>query len=535
MGEGASLVQARAVLRESFGFEGFRPGQEQVVSAVLSGRDALAVMPTGAGKSLCYQVPALVLPGLAVVVSPLISLMHDQVASLVAAGVRGAYLDSTFRPEVRREVLRRARAGRYDLMYVSPERLATEEFRAFAAEAGVSLVAVDEAHCVSQWGHDFRPEYRDIAGFVEGLPRRPAVVALTATATRRVRDDIRSQLRLRDPEVVVTGFDRPNLALAVVRATPKERRAWVLAYARRHAQDAGIVYCTRRRDVDQLVGELADAGVSAAGYHAGMDADGRARAQAAFDHDDVRVMVATTAFGMGIDKSNVRFVINCGLPLSLEEYYQQAGRAGRDGERAECVLLWSDGDIRSCHWLLDHTEPDPTLTPDEQAALARYRSDNLGAMIGYAQAKGCLRAKILRYFGQEADVPEGGCGGCSACLGEEVLAGGDPLVAERRERAAARRSRGGGVPVPAGGVLGGGASPAGVGDDDEALFQRLRALRKRLADEQGVPPYVVFSDATLRAMVRARPTDEEGLLQVPGVGRVKLARYGAAFLGELAG
>ena len=525
-----TLDDARAVLAQHFGYESFRPGQEQVISAILEGRDALAVMPTGAGKSVCYQVPAALLGGLTIVVSPLISLMADQVRALKEAGIRGSYYNSTLKPGVRPEVLRRALAGWYDLMYVAPERLADPAFREFAAQANVPLVAVDEAHCVSQWGQDFRPAYREIADFVQALPTRPPVVALTATATGRVRVDVRNLLALENPLVVVCGFDRPNLSFHSFELTPKKRELWLLNYIRRHPGDSGIIYAITRAKVEELVDMLAENGIRAAAYHAGLPDEERARAQAAFVNDDVQVMVATNAFGMGIDKSNVRFVINCGLPQTLEAYYQEAGRAGRDGEAAECYLLWSRGDIRTCHFFIDNTEFAPDVPFEEREWLRERRERMLGDMIGYAMSDSCLRARILRYFGQRTEAREGGCGGCSVCLGETAAR---YLRAERKP-AAGSGTRAGMGSGPATGAAGRSADAWVHTPEDEELFQRLRVLRKSLADEANVPPYVVFSDKTLRAMVAARPTDEQALLAVPGVGAVKLERYGAAFLRELA-
>ena len=512
----APCEAARAVLAKHFGYQSFRGGQEEIISAALAGRDTLAIMPTGAGKSICYQVPAALFGGLTLVISPLVSLMADQVRALKEAGIRGSFYNSTLKSHVRPEVLHRAREGWYDLMYVAPERLEDPEFRAFAAEVNVPLLAVDEAHCISQWGQDFRPAYQKIADFVNTLPHRPPVMALTATATSRVRRDIHKLLDLRDPLVVVSGFDRPNLKLHSFELTPKKRELWLRNYILRHPNDSGIVYAITRAKAEDIAQMLREEGIRAAAYHAGLSNEERTHAQAAFVNDDVQVIVATNAFGMGIDKSNVRFVINCGLPQTLEEYYQEAGRAGRDGEPAECYLLWSSGDIRTCHYFIDNTEFAPEIPFEDRERLIKRREKLLGAMIGYAMSDSCLRARILRYFGQGATLPEGGCGSCSVCLEET------PSRYLRAERKTVSTP----APEPAAWVH----SP-----EEEELFQRLRVLRKALANEANVPPYVVFSDRTLRAMAEMRPKNEAELLAVPGVGTVKLERYGTDFLREING
>lgn len=536
-----TLDDARTALATHFGYESFRPGQERVIEAVLAGHDVMAVMPTGAGKSVCYQVPAAVMGGLTIVVSPLISLMADQVRALKEAGIRGSFYNSTLKPHVRPEVLRRALAGWYDLMYVAPERLADPSFRTFAAQARIPLVAVDEAHCVSQWGQDFRPAYRQIAGFVDSLPVRPCVAALTATATGRVQSDVRELLGLRDPMVEVSGFDRPNLYLASLELTPKRREAWTCSYILQHPHDTGIVYATTRKKVDQIAADLRQEGIRVAAYHAGMSDADRTAAQMAFVNDDVQVMVATNAFGMGIDKSNVRYVINCGLPQTLEEYYQEAGRAGRDGEPSECYLLWSRGDIRTCHFFIDNIEFAEDVPLEQQRMLRNNREQLLGQMIGYAMSTTCLRARVLRYFGQRMLIPAGGCGGCSVCTGDT---GERYLHTERKRSPRVERTheqvRKTEAPLSLHDNLA--REPLELPTDtwthdapDEELFQRLRVLRKSLADEAHVPPYVIFSDKTLRAMVRKRPRTVEELLAIPGVGEVKLQRYGQAFLEEITG
>ena len=413
-----TLEDARRALKECFGYADFRPGQNSVIEALIAGRDALAVMPTGAGKSLCYQIPSIVLPGIAIVVSPLVSLMGDQVHALVQAGVHAAYLNSTLSPAAQYRVIERARTGEFDILYVAPERLEEARFVDFANRARIALVAVDEAHCVSQWGQDFRPSYLQIGAFIAQLPARPAVCALTATATERVRDDIVRLLGLSDPYRIVTGFDRPNLRFAVERAEPKRKLARIAAYALEHASDSGIVYCSTRKDTEAVCDALVAAGVRATRYHAGLPATERATNQQAFICDDAPVMVATNAFGMGIDKSNVRYVLHHNMPASIEAYYQEAGRAGRDGLPSECLLFWSEKDLSTCRFFIEQESGNEELTPEEAEAVRQTRRRMLAAMEGYCVTCGCLREYLLRYFGEE--VAAGGpakCGNCGNCEG----------------------------------------------------------------------------------------------------------------------
>ena len=410
----ADMPRARQTLSDCFGYADFRPGQADLVEAVLSGRDALGVMPTGAGKSICYQVPAIMLEGLTLVVSPLVSLMGDQVRALKEAGVRGAYLNSSLTPSQQSTVLARAREGAYDLMYVAPERLDAPLFIEFAHRARISLVAVDEAHCVSQWGQDFRPSYLRIGAFIESLPVRPIVAAYTATATARVREDIVGLLGLRDPFCLVTGFDRPNLRYEVERVEPRNKLARLLAYLSERPHDSGIIYCSTRKDVEKVQAELALEGVRATRYHAGLSVRERTANQRAFIIDDAPVMVATNAFGMGIDKSNVRFVIHYNMPASLEAYYQEAGRAGRDGLPADCLLYWSDGDITTSRFFIEQETENEALTPEEAELVRASRRRLLERMVGYGYTTECLRAYVLRYFGEQAG---GECGNCSNCEG----------------------------------------------------------------------------------------------------------------------
>ncbi len=382
-------MQAQETLRKYFGHEAFRPGQEVMVNALTHHRDALGVMPTGAGKSMCYQVPALMMPGVAIVISPLISLMADQVAALKSAGVPAAYLNSSLTPRQMELAMQRARQGAYKIIYVAPERLETPSFQAMAQSMPISLLAVDEAHCVSQWGQDFRPVYLRIADFVDSLPTRPVMGAFTATATERVRQDIIRLLRLQNPETVTTGFDRPNLYFEVIR--PKNRDAALMDILRRKRGESGIVYCATRKAVEQVCDNLIRAGIDATRYHAGLSDEERKENQEKFQYDTCPVMVATNAFGMGIDKSNVRFVIHYQMPRSMEAYYQEAGRAGRDGEAAECILLYNGSDIFTAKWMIEHTEPNENMTAAEQSAVRYQDMNRLNRMVDYCTKPGCLR------------------------------------------------------------------------------------------------------------------------------------------------
>ena len=503
-------------LRHYFGHDIFRPGQETMVDALLAGRDCLGVMPTGAGKSLCYQVPALMRPGVALVISPLISLMKDQVAALKSAGVPAAYLNSSLTPHQLDLATERARMGAYRIIYVAPERLETASFRQFARQTPLSLIAVDEAHCVSQWGQDFRPNYLRIADFVDSLPARPPVGAFTATATARVREDIIRLLRLQSPATVSTGFDRPNLYLEV--AHPRSREAALKAILRTKRESSGIVYCATRKAVEEVCDKLIAAGFSAARYHAGLSEEERRRSQEDFQFDRVQVMVATNAFGMGIDKPNVRFVIHYNMPRSLEAYYQEAGRAGRDGADAECVLLYSGSDIYTAKWMIEHAEPNPELTADEQEAVRRQDMRRLQAMIDYCTGDHCLRGYILRYFGQSA--PEK-CEGCSHCIGAQY---GEAEKLKRPSRRTAVQAvhpvREAAAEVPAA--------------DPDNLFEQLRACRLRLAQGLRVPSYIICDDKTLTDMVRRMPRSRDDMLSVHGMGTAKVGKWGDDFLRVIA-
>ena len=398
-------------LKTYFGYDDFRGGQEEIIDALLAGRDALAIMPTGAGKSLCYQIPALLLPGITLVISPLVSLMRDQVTQLVQMGVPAAYLNSSLTFQQYLLALSRAKEGRYKIIYVAPERLETEGFQSFAEEADISLVAVDEAHCISQWGQDFRPSYRNIPAFVERLQSRPPLGAFTATATPEVREDIERLLSLRDPLRVTTGFDRENLYFEVQQ--PADKRAALLELVKSRPGKCGIVYCSTRKNVEEVCEFLRERGVAATRYHAGLEPEERQKNQEDFLYDRAQVMVATNAFGMGIDKSDVRYVIHYNMPKDLESYYQEAGRAGRDGEPSSCILLYSGQDVRTGEFLITHSEPREELDERTAAALRERDLQRLRQMTGYCRTRRCLRQYILHYFGEFA--PDY-CGGCCNCL-----------------------------------------------------------------------------------------------------------------------
>ena len=638
--DSADSVDPRALeaLNRYFGYDSFRPGQSGIVSAILTGHDVLGVMPTGAGKSICYQIPAAILPGVAIVISPLISLMRDQVDALNDVGLPAAFINTTQTPDEQDLVFAQALSGQIKLLYVAPERLETERFRNFAVRVPISLVAVDEAHCVSQWGQDFRSSYLGIGEFIAGLPTRPTVAAFTATATERVRRDIVSILGLHTPSITVTGFDRPNLYFDVISMPRKDKASWVASYIASHPDESGIVYCATRKETEALAeslnsavaelraaggADVSDIGTIAVAYHGGMSADAREKAQRDFVTDRVPVVVATNAFGMGIDKSNVRFVIHHNMPESIEAYYQEAGRAGRDGEPSRCTLLWNESDIVTRRRLLDSDYENERLTPEEQEAVRVSKRRLLDAMVGYCRTTDCLHAYMTRYFGETAGAAAktdgkcvGGCANCehtfetidvtdiaraiSRCVhdvnqhvgsgkivkvlrgskaqdlsylnpeslpsfgmldevpearirdvlsqmatdgfltiaeGRLPIVGFGPRAAEtvapefhydikKIKRADARARRTPDVSTPAVGSY--------VPDDgDEALFQKLRALRLDIARELGKPPYIVFSDKTLRDMVRVKPITDDQFLAVNGVGESKLKQYGERFMAAI--
>ena len=637
---------ALEALTRYFGYDSFRPGQQGIVEALLAGRDVLGVMPTGAGKSVCYQIPAALSPGVTLVISPLISLMRDQVDALNDLGLPAAFINTTQTPDEQAMVFAQAAAGQIKLLYVAPERLETGRFRDFAARTPISLIAVDEAHCVSQWGQDFRSSYLGIGDFIAGLPQRPPVGAFTATATERVRQDIVGLLGLRNPAVTVAGFDRPNLYFDVVKLETKYKAAWVARYVADHPDESGIVYCATRKTTEALADTLNQMGHPAVAYHGGMSPDARETAQRDFITDKVPVVVATNAFGMGIDKSNVRYVIHHNLPESIEAYYQEAGRAGRDGEPSRCTLLWNESDIVTRRRLLDNDYENERLTPEEQEIVRQSKRRLLDGMVGYCRTTDCLHRYMTRYFGQElspnagsaagediaADSSQSGkCGACSNCestfetidvtrvaqaisrcvhdVGQRVGSGkivkilrgsraqdlawlnpermptfgmlkdvnearvrdvlsqmatdGYLSIAEgrmpivmfgaraaetaapdfhyeikrvERKSAAAGSGRSGGVADTADSAnVPGDALGSYIPDDDEeSLFQKLRELRRTIAQEIGKPPYIVFSDKTLRDMARIKPVTDAQFLAVNGVGQHKLDLYGQRFIQTIA-
>ena len=637
---------ALEALTRYFGYDSFRPGQQGIVEALLAGRDVLGVMPTGAGKSVCYQIPAALSPGMTLVISPLISLMRDQVDALNDLGLPAAFINTTQTPDEQAMVFAQAAAGQIKLLYVAPERLETGRFRDFAARTPISLIAVDEAHCVSQWGQDFRSSYLGIGDFIAGLPQRPPVGAFTATATERVRQDIVGLLGLRNPAVTVAGFDRPNLYFDVVKLETKYKAAWVARYVADHPDESGIVYCATRKTTEALTDTLNQMGHPAVAYHGGMSPDAREAAQRDFITDKVPVVVATNAFGMGIDKSNVRYVIHHNLPESIEAYYQEAGRAGRDGEPSRCTLLWNESDIVTRRRLLDNDYENERLTPEEQEIVRQSKRRLLDGMVGYCRTTDCLHRYMTRYFGQElspnagsaagediaADSSQSGrCGACSNCestfetidvtrvaqaisrcvhdVGQRVGSGkivkilrgsraqdlawlnpermptfgmlkdvnearvrdvlsqmatdGYLSIAEgrmpivmfgaraaetaapdfhyeikrvERKSAAAGSGRSGGVADTADSAnVPGDALGSYIPDDDEeSLFQKLRELRRTIAQEIGKPPYIVFSDKTLRDMARIKPVTNAQFLAVNGVGQHKLDLYGQRFMQTIA-
>lgn len=512
--------EQQRLLKSVFGHEDFREGQQTLIDALMGGRDVLGVMPTGAGKSICYQLPALMLDGVALVISPLISLMIDQVMALKASGVPAAYINSSLSPRQQDEAIRRAANGAYRIIYIAPERLDMPQFIEFAQNATLSLIAVDEAHCVSQWGQDFRPSYLRIAEFVARLPHRPPIGAFTATATKLVRDDIVSMLRLDSPYCLITGYDRPNLHFSSVK--PTDKLSMLCSFLEGMNGESGIVYCSTRKYVEEVTRILNERGFSAARYHAGLADEERRRNQDDFQYDRVRVMVATNAFGMGIDKSNVRFVVHFNMPMNLESYYQEAGRAGRDGEPAECLLLYSGQDVHTAKWMIEHGDENPDISDSERAELRKRDYERLKQMTFYSTSKRCLRRFILQYFG-ESDAPER-CGGCSVCEGAPFeLDTGSARLSDMRMRARGEKPR----------RVARSAASEGYDAWQLAMYESLKELRRLLAAQSGMPAYLIFSDTSLHDMVRKRPADMDAFLEISGVGEAKQRKFGKLFLSVL--
>ena len=399
------------ILQRCYGYTAFRSGQEELIDGILQGKDAFGIMPTGGGKSICYQVPALLLPGVTLVVSPLISLMRDQVLALKSAGIPAAYINSTLTGSQMRTVYRNLLAGQYKIVYIAPERLDYPGFGSVAAQLEIPFVAVDEAHCISQWGQDFRPSYLRIVNFIDQLPRRPILGAFTATATKQVRQDVERILQLRQPVRVITGFDRPNLYFEVIHPKKKDQELFHLLSSRR--TKSGIIYCSTRKKVEQVCQTLQERGYGATRYHAGLEEQERSHNQEDFIHDRKPIMVATNAFGMGIDKSNVSYVIHYNMPKSMEAYYQEAGRAGRDGTEADCILLYNGSDVTTAKFLIEQSAENEELTEEQRALIRQQDLDRLADMVSYCKTDECLRGYILNYFGQAHTEICGNCGNCS--------------------------------------------------------------------------------------------------------------------------
>lgn len=493
MADKTDMLRAAELLKQYFGHSSFRDGQEKIISKLISGKDVLGIMPTGAGKSVCYQIPALMAEGITLVISPLISLMNDQVTALVQSGIRGAYYNSTLTAGQRTRVRRNMENGLYKIIYVAPERLETESFKAVCNKLDISYIAIDEAHCVSQWGQDFRPSYMKIPEFINDLPRRPVVGAFTATATEAVKRDILTMLELNEPYTVTTGFDRPNLYFEVRRPkTLAGRMDEVLEILDSHEGKSGIIYCSTRKSVDELYETLSHQDYNVTRYHAGLDADERGRNQEDFIYDRKPVMIATNAFGMGIDKPDVAFVVHFNITKNIENYYQEAGRAGRDGSNADCIMLYMPKDIYTIKYFIDNSENEE-LTPGERSKIRRLDYIRLNKMVDYCTMNTCLRNTILRYFGES---PGADCGNCSECTGRK-------RAAEKRRKKQLRPT---------------------VSESD--MFEKLRLERLRLSRLQGVPPYVIMSDATLRDICMKKPMTRAELLEVSGIGAAKADRYG---------
>ena len=602
--KGKKMSDKLSVLKDYFGHDSFRDGKQQIVDALLDGRDALCIMPTGAGKSMCYQIPALLFDGVTIVVSPLISLMKDQVGSLVQSGVPAAYINSSLSYPQFLRVLSNVEHGKYKIIYVAPERLLTDGFLDTCKKIKISMVAVDEAHCVSQWGQDFRPSYLKIISFVESLANRPIVGAFTATATNDVKEDIKKILRLENPFEITTGFDRPNLFFGVIKSSSKDEK--LIDLIRERGDRSGIVYCATRKNVESVCELLCDNGFSAARYHAGLDEYERRKNQEDFVFDRKNIMVATNAFGMGIDKSNVTYVIHYNMPKNIESYYQEAGRAGRDGGEADCILLYSPKDVRLNRFMIENSEGNDELTIEENEQIRERDFERLKYMTFYSTTNDCLRGFILRYFGGEKKAY---CGKCSNCLSVHKLV--DVTIdAQKIMSCIARTGQRYGKTVICD-VLKGSksekilkaelnnqstygimkevtarhifgtidflAEKEYISSDNETevlkllpksrdvlfgrerlvmkkvensekvvkthrpevpvnsdLLDALKALRKSIASKKSVPAYVIFTDATLIDMCKKCPETPDEMLEVSGVGRTKLEKFGKQFLEEIA-
>ncbi|MDY5464763.1 MAG: DNA helicase RecQ [Megasphaera elsdenii] len=599
-------MELESLLKQYFGYTSFRPGQHEVIQTLLDGRDCLAIMPTGAGKSICFQLPALIQPGVTLVISPLISLMKDQVDSLVNQEIPATYINSQCTFEESKARFAAIRAGRVKLVYISPERLENEFFTSFMQSLPISMFIIDEAHCVSQWGHDFRPSYCAIKDWIAALPRRPVVGAFTATATEKVKEDMMTLLGLEKERIFIGGFDRPNLYFRVVRTNRK--LDFALAYVQQHQEDSGIIYAATRKEVDRVYEELTRRGIRAGRYHAGLSDDVRRTMQDAFTYDRLQVIVATNAFGMGIDKSNVRYVIHYQMPKNIESYYQEAGRAGRDGAPGECILLFSRQDIMIQKFLIEQSVHDP----QQQAVEFRL----LNAMVRYCEGNHCLRHYILTYFGEHPSWQRcEKCGNCdqetveedmteqvrSICLCVDELKGrfgmtmvcdilkgsqnakvrrygfannsafgmlGDFTLSEVRDMvrqciddgyldqsdgkypvvsltADGRQALSGSRRIVQQKVVAADPVPelpkrqqkrrAGAIDEDalRPLFDTLRAVRLELAKDEHIPPFVIFSDATLWDMAALKPDSLDAMSQIKGVGSFKLHKYGRQFVGAI--
>lgn len=580
MGKGAfrsvrrRVLEKYEVLKKYFGYTSFKEGQEELVDGILIGRDVLGIMPTGAGKSICYQVPALCMEGITIVVSPLISLMMDQVKALNQAGVHAAYINSALSENQIAKALQNARMGQYKIIYVAPERLETDRFLSFALNADISMVTIDEAHCISQWGQDFRPSYLKILQFIDRLSVRPIVSAFTATATMVVRKDILEILNLQNPKVLVTGFDRENLFFEVRKGKNKDDQ--LLHYLQNHLEESGIIYCATRKNVEKVCEFLELRGLPVTKYHAGLSPQERKENQEDFIYDRKPIVVATNAFGMGIDKSNVRYVVHYNMPQSLENYYQEAGRAGRDGMSAECVILYSPQDVHINKYLIENRGENSELTEEQAELVLKNDRERLWAMAGYCKTTHCLREYILRYFGTSRwqDISGKYCGNCSVCVKtsarqdydayeyrsfwEEddsytgtgyngvVYDEKDDVVYFGEKYEKMGRGMGAGKKPAKQSVYGTGmygesaVNKRGAGsetyrveqltEEQQELFKELKAVRLRIAKAVSLPPYMIFTDKTLLEMSVKRPTNKQEMLMISGVGENKYQRYGEDFV-----